>query len=97
MAGGIFSTARGFERGFVYIVDGETSEIIEYTILMTQCLVKIIMASSYIDLRMLNTIRCTISSIKNQHNVPLSVMPSVAQDTIFQVAQIPWITFISFT
>jgi len=33
MAGGIFSTARGLKRGFVYIVDGETGEIVKYRIL----------------------------------------------------------------
>jgi predicted small secreted protein len=34
MAGGIFSTARGLKRVFMYVVDGETGEIIEYTILV---------------------------------------------------------------
>ena len=56
-----------------------------------------VMASPYIDLKVLNTIRCAVSSVKNQHNAPLSVMPSVLRGTIFQVVQIPWIVLVSFT
>ena len=32
IAGGIFKTSRGFERIFIYTIDEETGEIIEYRI-----------------------------------------------------------------